>query len=515
MLKNCPNCQREFRVADNNGQLPSEDAERFHCPDCNETFPGIPRTEATSAPQDVPGADEPENQDRGSTEMTSDHVESERSWRSDQWQEVTIESAHHSESELVPAIENDGENPTRIGRFRVIKQVGTGGYGVVYKAYDPLMKKPVALKVPRQDSTRRVPFDKLVEEAQSLDELVHPNIATLKEVGQTPDGNVFLVMKWIEGQDLVSYAREQRLSHRQCAELVAKVARAVHYIHQRRFTHRDLKPANILVESETGTPFVLDLGLAIHESAQARHRSQVAGTTHYMSPEQLQGKVHMMDGRTDLWSLGIILYELLAGRRPFDGTRQEIGEQILHRDARPLQQFMDNVDPQLDEICLRLLSREPSDRFPSGNALADALEAVSHRHGPASEVLRRKPYPNSTGRLLLQPRGGVTTYPGLSRFRCCSSCSCSWDMRPCSPTSIFDPVLPAASNIIRNPAAPTLRKKSLMTNWNSNPKPALRCSSPISLPRENTPCFSRSIAIHPRPSLALCWAAHRLTTMPS
>ena len=364
MRRYCQNCDsaRKFTltpIADGEkiGDTETRDETLYYCATCGRGYPvGDLMADAESQPT--------QNLDdrRRSTWVSAD-------WNND----ISIASAPNSEP-LVEPPTDENKQPLRIGRFRILAKIGEGGYGVVYKAHDAILDKPVAIKMPRNDASRQVPIDKLVAEAQSLDDLIHPNVITLKEVGQTEQGQVYVVMRWVEGQDLVTYVRDQRLNDIEKAKLVATIARALHYIHQQQYTHRDLKPANILVETATGQPFILDLGLAVHESEQANLKNQVTGTPLYMSPEQVAGKVHHMDGRTDLWSLGVILYELLAGRRPFSGDRFAVMEQIQQRDVRPIQQFRDDLPAQLDAICLRLLSREPAHRYPSGKALADDLD---------------------------------------------------------------------------------------------------------------------------------------------
>jgi hypothetical protein len=213
-----------------------------------------------------------------------------------------------------------------------------------------------------------------LEEARILAGLDNPHIVPVYEIGTTEDGLTFVVSKFIEGTDLAEQIKQERPSFTCAAEIIATVAKALHYAHLKRLVHRDVKPGNILLDS-TGIPYVADLGLALREEDFGKGE-RYAGTPAYMSPEQACGTGHLVDGRSDVFSLGVVLYELLTGRRPFRGeTRQELMEQIIGVDARPPRQINDAIPKDLERICLKALAKRPTERYTTAKDMADDLRS--------------------------------------------------------------------------------------------------------------------------------------------
>jgi len=269
---------------------------------------------------------------------------------------------------------DDAGLPRRIGRFHVRKRLGKGSYGEVFLAYDADLDRQVAVKVPRFDrfiSERHI--DRYLAEARAAASLRHPGIVSVYDVNYDQP-ELFIVLEYVEGSDLKQLLRgEERLAPDHAAELMMEIAVAVAHAHEQGLVHRDLKPANVLLDTQ-GHPHIADFGMAIHERARDLLDGQVAGTPGYMAPEQVRGETHRLDARTDVWSLGIVFYEMLAGKRPFGGVPvQELFHQIEHCEAQRLRHIDRRIPRELERICLKCLSKRMVDRYPTASELADDL----------------------------------------------------------------------------------------------------------------------------------------------
>jgi serine/threonine protein kinase/formylglycine-generating enzyme required for sulfatase activity len=257
----------------------------------------------------------------------------------------------------------------------------------VYLAHDDELNRPVAIKVPHRG---RVfcpeDLEAYIAEARIVASLDHPNIVPVYHVGQTEDGLCYVVSKFIEGGDLRATIERSRPSPTASVELVATLAESLHYAHLRGLVHRDIKPANILLD-RTNRPYIADFGLALKDEDFGKQACS-AGTPAYMSPEQARGEGHRVDGRADVFGLGVVLYELLTGYRPFPGKiPAELLEQITTIEPRPLRQRDNSIPRELERICLKALSKRVMDRYLTAADMADDLRNFLRQASEAGRTI--------------------------------------------------------------------------------------------------------------------------------
>ena len=263
-------------------------------------------------------------------------------------------------------------DPTKIGRYRVIRLLGKGGFGRVYLAKDDELDRAVAIKVPNFERIAAPEdLESYLTEAKILARLEHPNIVPVYDAGRADDGLCYVVSKFLQGSDLKERILQGRPPFQESAGLVAAVADALHYAHTKGLVHRDIKPANILLD-ERGKPCVADFGLALRDEDFGKNPG-MAGTPVYMSPEQARGEGHRVDGRSDIFSLGVVFYELLTARRPFKADSiADLVDQIRSR-PRPPRQVDDTIPKELERICLKALAKRAADRYTTARDMAEDL----------------------------------------------------------------------------------------------------------------------------------------------
>lgn len=280
------------------------------------------------------------------------------------------------------------------GRYEIVRELGKGSMGVVYQAHDPQIGREIALKVLRPDRVSSEDFvQRFLKEARAIGRMQHPHIVTVYDVGED-QGTVYIAMEFLEGVPLNAYVRENSPGPEEIVNMGIQVAESLDYAHRRGIVHRDIKPQNIMV-APGGIVKLTDFGIAHVEDPEASHQTQageILGTPNFMSPEQVMGK--KVDGRSDLYSLGVILYELASGTRPFKGDNlAAIFHAITSETPKKPHELNPGFPPALSEIIMKCLNKAPEERFADGNELSDALRAFlkSQEPAPVPAVQEKKP----------------------------------------------------------------------------------------------------------------------------
>ncbi len=262
------------------------------------------------------------------------------------------------------------------GRYQIIKEIGKGGMGMVYQAHDPNLDLLVALKVLHRDIVGTASFvERFHSEARVLGRLDRANIVRIYNIDEEDNGTVYIAMEYVEGESLAEVMKRKQFSPDEIINLGITIAKTLNYAHQKGVIHRDIKPSNIMIRSD-GFLKITDFGIAHIQDSRATIKTQageILGTPAYMSPEQVISKP--IDGRSDIFSLGIILYELCTGIRPFRGDNMAaIFQNIMHEDPVEIENINPSIPNDLSKIVMKCLRKKPDERFENGQNLVAALD---------------------------------------------------------------------------------------------------------------------------------------------
>lgn len=280
-------------------------------------------------------------------------------------------------SDLMSVGETSGSEqsdyPRKLGRYEVVSELGSGGFGVVCLARDVTLERMVALKFGLRSKFRtEAHVSAFIREARTIAQLQHPAIVTIYDVLQV-DQWLCIVQQFVDDGDLRQHLKAGQLTFARTVEICRQLAAGLAFSHSRGFVHCDIKPANILMD-KAGNPYIADFGLAIHEVNRVENGAR-AGTPRYMPPEVVMGETHRIDGRADIWSLGVMMYEMLTGVSPFRGATQgELFDQILYSEPRQPRALVPSLPRELERICLKCLSKSVLERYRTAQELLDDLE---------------------------------------------------------------------------------------------------------------------------------------------
>lgn len=275
----------------------------------------------------------------------------------------------------------DGETQTfcpdtveSIGHFTLGERLGMGAFGAVWKAHDTELDRTIAIKIPRRGQLNYEETEKFLREARAAAQLRHPGIVPVHEVGREND-TVYIVSDFVDGLTLTDWLTGQRATTAEAARLCVQIAEALHHAHEKGVIHRDLKPGNIMLDRE-GDPHIMDFGLAKREAGEITMTAdgQILGTPAYMSPEQAKGEGHYVDRRADVYSLGVILFELLTGERPFRGNTRMLIHQLLTEEPPSPRKLNAAIPRDLETICIKCLEKDPDRRYQTAASLQEDLQ---------------------------------------------------------------------------------------------------------------------------------------------
>ena len=286
-----------------------------------------------------------------------------------------------------------------ISHYKILEKLGEGGMGVVYKAHDTILDRDVALKfLPHYLTSDPTEKERLHHEARAAAALTHTNIAVVYEIGEH-DGQIFIAMEYVEGQTLKEIGAKESLSVKKILDIATQVCEGLAAAQEKGIVHRDIKSDNIIVTPK-GQAKIADFGLAkLRGATKLTKTGSTLGTAAYMSPEQAQGE--NVDHRSDIFSFGVVLYELMAGRLPFKGEHQAaLLYSLVNEEPQPLARFNEKVTPEIERIVLKALAKDREERYQHADELLADLRTERKRLEYAREGLRKRTH--SVGRLSIK-----------------------------------------------------------------------------------------------------------------
>jgi serine/threonine-protein kinase len=358
----------------------------------------------------------------------------------------------------------------RIGKYRIDGVLGTGAMGVVYKAYDANIARTVALKTIRCELLDGLQESELVarfrNEAQASGRLVHPNIVAVYDFGELQDAT-YIAMEYVDGTPLSAFlAKETAMEPAASVTCIGQLLRALEYAHARGVVHRDIKPANILITADAQVK-ITDFGIAKIESSTLTQVGAVIGTPSYMSPEQFKGE--SVDGRSDLFAVGIVLYQMLTGARPFAGAASNVMHQIIHEDPVVPSVRKPGLHPAFDAVLFKAMAKRMDDRYPTAHAFLQALTEAHLQHTgglPLTEednertvlAFQRPPAPAEPARAVSPSPQGAAPSAGSTHGSNLTASAPEWllAVAPALQVALSTQIGPVAKLVLKNTAREAL-----------------------------------------------------------